>query len=113
MRVVLLVIALALPAPALAQDTPPELYEPAPAQAAPAGDPTDGGRSAPLLALALVAVAGAAVLGGVALRRRPVAEPEPVAPEPEPAPVWRPHVKSDLPPLPAFGTGPEPPAPRR
>jgi len=114
MRVVLLVIALALPAPALAQDAPPELYEPAPHQATAGTDPSDGGRSELLLALALVAVVGAGVLGGVALRRRPdAAEPERVPPEPAPAPVWRPRVKSDLPPLPAFGSGPEPPTPRR
>ena len=112
MRVVLLVIALALPAPALAQDAPPELYEPASQSSAASTDPSDGGRSEVLLGLALVAVVGAGVLGGVALRRRPVtAEPERV--EPEPAPVWRPRVKSDLPPLPAFGSGPEPPAPRQ
>ena len=130
MRVVLLVIALALPAPALAQDAPPELYEPAPQPSAASTDPSDGGRSEVLLGLALVAVVGAGVLGGVALRRRPVtAEPERVEPEPAPVwrprvksdlpplpafepapPVWRPHEKSDLPPLPAFGSGPEPPA---
>ena len=132
MRVVLLVIALALPAPALAQDTPPELYESAPREQVAGADPSDGGRSVLLLGLALVAVVGAAVLGGLALRRRPgvAAPPERVEPEPEPepvwhphvksdlpplpafepAPVWRPHVKSDLPPLPAFGSGPEPPA---
>ena len=108
MRVVLLVIALALPAPALAQDTPPELYEPAPHEEVAGASPSDGGRSELLLGLALVAVVGAGVLGGAALRRRPrVAVPP--EPEPEPAPVWHPHVKSDLPPLPAFGSGPEPP----
>ena len=113
MRVVLLVIALALPAPALAQDTPPELYEPAPNQVAAGTDPADGERSELLLGLALVAVVGAGVLAGFALRRRPrAAEPERVQPEPVPAPVWHPRVKSDLPPLPAFGSGPEPPAPR-
>src|SRR5687767_8592939 len=60
MRVVLLVIALALPAPALAQDTPPELYESAPREQVAGADPSDGGRSELLLGLALVAVAGAA-----------------------------------------------------
>jgi hypothetical protein len=110
MRVVLLVIALALPAPALAQDTPPELLQPAPIEQPGTVEPTDGGRSEVLLALSLLAAVGAGALGALALRRRPAPAPV-VEPEPEPAPVWHPRVKSDLPPLSAFGSGPEPPAP--
>lgn len=110
MRVVLLVIALAVPAPALAQDAPPELYQPAPVEEPGNAAPTDAGGSAVLLALSLVAIVGAGALGGLAMRRRspvPPAVPEPPAPVAEP---WHPRVKSDLPPLPAFGSGPEPPS---
>lgn len=106
MRVVLLVIAaLALPAPALAQDP---LYEPAPAQDPGPAATTDDGRSELLLGLALVAAVGAGALGAAAWRARP---PEPAAEEPAAVEeVWRPRVKSELPPLPAFRSGPRPPS---
>jgi hypothetical protein len=109
MRVVLLVIALVFPAPALAQDAPAELYESAPSQAAGAAGTTDEGRSEVLLGLAVVAFLGAGALGVIAFRGRWPDEPEPVEAEVE-REIWRPHVKSDLPPLPAFRSGPEPPA---
>ena len=111
MRALLVAIVLAFPAPALAQDAPSHLYEPARVEVAGDAATTDGGRSEVLLVLALVAAMGAGALATVAWRRRPAAVvAAPAAPAPE---AWHPRVKPDLPPLPAFGSGPEPPGPGR
>jgi hypothetical protein len=73
--------------PAAAQDPPPApLFDAAPLQDPGTANPTDGGRSTLLLALALIGVAGAGVLGGLALRPagprmpRPPREPLPARP---------------------------------
>src|SRR4051794_22961576 len=112
--------------PAAAQDQPPApLFDAAPLQDPGTADATDGGRSTFLLVLAVIGVAGAAVLGGLALRPagpRPPRQPRkvraaraatmeasatarrgmPLTVAPPPAPSkepWRPRVVSDLPPL--------------
>src|SRR4051812_31870111 len=85
--VALAVLALGAPASAAAQDAPPaSLFEAAPAHPVGTADPTDGGRSTLLLALALVAVVGAGALAGVAiLRPRRAAAPPVAAPPDRPA----------------------------
>jgi hypothetical protein len=62
------VLVLSTPAAALAQEPPPSMFDATPAQDAGSATPTDGGRSMPLLALSLVALAGAGVLAAMALR---------------------------------------------
>ena len=107
MRCLLVVVlALALAAPASAQAPPADLWESAPAVG---GSPGTSGRDAVLFVLALVVFAGAGGTAVLALRtpRRPRA-PRPVA-APDAAavaepPVWHPRV-SGPPPLPAFGPG--------
>ena len=64
-----MIAAVALSAPAAAQDAPASLYEPAPAQDAGTAAPSDGDRSTLLLGLALAALAGAGLLAVLALRR--------------------------------------------
>src|SRR4051812_44134589 len=126
--IALLAVTAALAAPGVARaqaGLPPGLFQGAPSEDRGAAGPTDGGRSTPLLALAAVAVLGAGALAGLGLRprrRAPRAEEPAHSPErftrpaeapviAEPRPAWRPRGVSDLPPLPAFGSGPEPPEP--
>jgi hypothetical protein len=117
---VALVLALALSAPASAQGPPASLWDPAPAPEA-GGTSHDGGRSAVLLGLGLVALVGA---GGVALLAvrapaiRAAATPGPdpsrngstparfvpAAHEP-PQRDWHPVPAAGPPPMPAFGPG--------
>jgi hypothetical protein len=74
MVVLAVLAALVFSAPAAAQGPPAPLYEPAPTQDVGSAAPSDGGRSALLLGLAVVALAGAGVLAVLALRR-PAREP--------------------------------------
>jgi hypothetical protein len=61
--------ALSFSAPAFArQEPPPSLFDAAPTQEPGTVAPSDGGRSITLLALSLVAMAGAGVLAAMALR---------------------------------------------
>src|SRR4051794_36511186 len=125
--------------PAYAQGDPPApLFDAAPLEDAGAATPTDGGRSTLMLVLAVAGVAGAGILAGLAFppvgpraprvarqprqgraarataagaaaaagRGRPLIVEPPAKPGKEP---WPPRVVSDVPPLPAFGSGPEPP----
>ena len=113
MRCLLVVVlALALCAPASAQAPPGDLWESAPAVG---GSPGTSGRDAVLFVLALVAFAGAGGTAVLALRTsrapraprppRPArAVAEPVAEPAAEPPVWHPRV-SGPPPLPAFGPG--------
>ena len=154
MTLLAVLAALAVSTPAHAQSHP-SLYEPAPTVDAGSATPTDTGRSTVLLGIALVAVAGAGLLTGLAIRAPRVREreqaPAPADPPPErtgrfrrangaskhrprrfraarasaaeasasarmgmpallveePAPEkppWRPRVRSEVPPLPAFGS---------
>jgi hypothetical protein len=118
---VALVLALALSAPASAQGPPASLWDPAAAPEA-GGTSHDGGRSAVLLGLGLVALVGA---GGVALLAvrapamrapaTPGADPSrngstparfvPAAHELPPQRDWHPVPAAGPPPMPAFGPG--------
>ncbi len=68
MAILAMIAALALSAPAAAQDPPASLYESAPAQDAGTAA-SSGGRSTVLIGLALAALAGAGLLAVLAIRR--------------------------------------------
>ena len=102
------ILVLALSGPAAAQEAPASLWEPAGAGPG-SGSASEGGRSTLLVALALLAFAGAGGLLVLAVRPRAIvtsAEPRggedaaPAAP-----PLRRPRPVAGPPPLPAFGPG--------
>ena len=108
------VLVLALSAPASAQDAPDSLWESA--QGGTGSESVDeGGRSAFLFGLALLAFTAAGALVVLAVRtprqpRRPRPRPQPAAAPPvevpaEPPRARRPRPVAGPPPLPAFGPG--------
>src|SRR4051812_38459638 len=93
----------------VAQPTVAPVHEPAPVPRTRRFQPAERPRRFRAPRAAAAEASASARMGmPVVLFDDPAPAPAP-APAPEPEPVWRPRVHSELPPLPAFGSGAEPP----